>query len=228
MSGDEPVFRWDAYGISAYDATWTTANEISTISGVNSKKFVRFDKNGIYGINNAPSIDGQSWHPTGVGYDNDPNKEIDANATFALTWEGLKVAHTKGEGDNAFISSTLHIGDGAKSSSGDNTILKVKKRILKDGLTNEYTEHDSLWITEDGDIKWGQSQSPTQVLYNTDNVSAPPENKAHKDFLENKTLKENSTTEYVDNGWHKAKTADDRYVSYTYDGGYTWTSAILI
>jgi hypothetical protein len=58
MSGNEPVFRWDAYGISAYDATWNTADGINTISGINSKKFVRFDKNGIYGINNAAGIDG--------------------------------------------------------------------------------------------------------------------------------------------------------------------------
>ena len=118
MSGEEPVFRWDAYGISAYDATWTTANGISTISGVNSKKFVRFDKNGIYGINNAPGIDGQSWHPTGVGYDNNPNKEIDANATFALTWEGLKVVSNDG--------ATLRIGNSAVGGkAGAGTILRV-------------------------------------------------------------------------------------------------------
>jgi hypothetical protein len=65
-------------------------------------------------------------------------------------------------------------------------------------------------------------------LYNTDDVLTPPGNKAHKDFLENKTLKEGSTTEYVDGGWHRVKTEEDRYASYTYDGGYSWTDAILI
>ena len=95
MSGDEPVFRWDAYGISAYDAVWEDTDSESTVSGINSKKFVRFDKHGIYGINNDPNIDGANWHPSS-------QDEIDEKATFALTWEGLKV--TK---DNA----TARIGD---------------------------------------------------------------------------------------------------------------------
>lgn len=85
MNYDEPVFRWDAYGISAYDAIWHNAGvDIGTvISGVNTKKFVRFDKYGIYGINDI-GIDGANWHPDNID-------EIDAKSTFALTWEGLKV-----------------------------------------------------------------------------------------------------------------------------------------
>lgn len=88
MSGDEPVFRWDAYGISAYEALWS-GGEVPTISGINTKKFVRFDKYGIYGINNISSIDGASWHP-------DNEADIHNNATFALTWEGLKVSGNQG------------------------------------------------------------------------------------------------------------------------------------
>lgn len=88
MSGDEPVFRWDAYGISAYDALWS-GGEVPTISGINTRKFVRFDKNGIYGIDNSPGVDGASWHPQNIG-------EIEQKATFALTWEGLKVTGNEG------------------------------------------------------------------------------------------------------------------------------------
>ena len=97
MNYDEPVFRWDTFGISAYDATWYNGgtNTGTVINGVNTKKFVRFDKHGIYGISNA-GIDGANWHPTGEEYDNDPFKEIDAKATFALTYEGLKVSGTGG------------------------------------------------------------------------------------------------------------------------------------
>jgi hypothetical protein len=94
MSGDEPTFRWDAYGISAYDATWFTEGTLSTISGINSKKFVRFDKYGVYGMNNS-GIDGANWHPSSID-------DIDDKATFALTWEGLKVT-----GNN---NGTAHIG----------------------------------------------------------------------------------------------------------------------
>jgi hypothetical protein len=91
MSGDTPVFRWDVYGISAYDALWNRTDAGNVISGVNKNKFVRFDKNGIYGIDNVAGIAGDVWYPS----DNDPNataaQQIDTNATFSLTWEGLKV-----------------------------------------------------------------------------------------------------------------------------------------
>jgi hypothetical protein len=106
MSGNEPVFRWDAYGISAYDASWFEADGIKTISGINPKKFVRFDKHGIYGINNVEGVNGSSWYPTGKNYNNDPNEEINDKATFALTWEGLKVQNTNG--------AMIKIGDNAK------------------------------------------------------------------------------------------------------------------
>jgi hypothetical protein len=82
MNYDEPVFRWDSFGISAYDATWQETDFGTVISGVNSGKFVRFDKHGIYGING--SVNGLSWHPV--------NKDGLLNlATFALTWDGLLV-----------------------------------------------------------------------------------------------------------------------------------------
>jgi hypothetical protein len=89
MSGKEPVFRWDAFGISAYDAIWTQGEGFTSITGINSKKFVRFDKNGIYGINEFSGIDGAKWHPDDIG-------QIDKVATFALTWDGLKVTGDEG------------------------------------------------------------------------------------------------------------------------------------
>jgi hypothetical protein len=47
MSGSDPTFRWDDKGISAYDYI----SENNVISAVNTNKFVRFDKYGLYGIN---------------------------------------------------------------------------------------------------------------------------------------------------------------------------------
>lgn len=101
MNADEPVFRWDAFGLSAFDIEWSNG----VISGkVNPYKFVRFDKYGIYGISNenifVPEeinsknqasnqqkeqvIDGRSWKPSSA-------EEILDRATFALTWEGIKI-----------------------------------------------------------------------------------------------------------------------------------------
>jgi hypothetical protein len=70
---------------------------MNIISGVNTKKFVRFDKNGIYGINNEPGIDGAVWYPSDNSADGKTAlQQIDEKATFALTWEGLKVTGEDG------------------------------------------------------------------------------------------------------------------------------------
>jgi hypothetical protein len=104
MNGNNPAFRWDAFGISAFNAEW----DANSILGTSDKtKFVRFDKHGIYGINGG--VDGTSWKPTGINYDNDPFKEIDANSTFALTWEGLKVLGNVGT-DSSKGQAEVRIG----------------------------------------------------------------------------------------------------------------------
>jgi hypothetical protein len=104
ISGDGPTFRWDSYGISAYDAIWSEDSGIRTITGVNTRKFVRFDKYGIYGIDSVPDVEGSSWYPR-------TNQEIDAYATFALTWEGLKVT-----GDSGIV---------ARIGKNDGSIVKI-------------------------------------------------------------------------------------------------------
>lgn len=132
MSGNEPVFRWDAYGISAYDALWTKTSDISTISGINTKKFVRFDKNGIYGINNATGVDGANWHPDSI-------EKIDEKATFALTWEGLKVT-----GQNGTVA---RIG-----RTSDNIINIIKNVSSEEGENETTTETPVFTVSTDGDV----------------------------------------------------------------------------
>ena len=134
MNGEDPVFRWDAYGISAYDARWQNTGGISTIDNINKNKFVRFDKHGIYGINNT-TIDGSVWHPTGNGYEGDANKEIDDKATFALTWEGLKVTGNTG--------GTARIG---RQSDGEKSYIMVVKN-------NQ--DKDTFRIDENGNVEVG-------------------------------------------------------------------------
>ena len=86
MDSNNPAFRWDAFGISAFNADW----DANGIQGTPDKtKFVRFDKHGIYGINGG--VDGTFWRPTGDNDGGEPFKEISDRSTFALTWEGLKV-----------------------------------------------------------------------------------------------------------------------------------------
>ena len=139
MSGDEPVFRWDAFGISAYDALWTRGEGFSTISGVNTRKFVRFDKNGIYGINDYPGVDGASWHPDNI-------EQIDNAATFALTWEGLKVT-----GEDGVV---------ARLGKLDDYILKIGRDTEEPLMSfdNEGTLRVGAWSVDQNGF-YGQSAS---------------------------------------------------------------------
>jgi hypothetical protein len=77
MHGDEPHFRWDAFGISAY--YFESNNSSGYLYGLDTKKGVRFDRFGLYGYN---GIDGATWKPKDIN-------EIKDYASFALTWEGL-------------------------------------------------------------------------------------------------------------------------------------------
>lgn len=131
MNGDDILFRWDSFGISAFDYARYADGTVDVVSQVNPEKFVRFDKYGLYGMNQK-GLSGLSWTP------ND-NKEIDQLATFALTWEGLKV--TSGAG------TILRIGDGAKVDPDDNYILNVKNKYGK----------VCFGIDGDGNLTWGDS-----------------------------------------------------------------------
>ena len=69
-------------------------------------------------------------------------------------------------------------------------------------------------VTLNGNITWGTNSSPTQALYAEEAYSKPS----------------GSYDIYPDSnsyGWHKEYNSwVDKFVSYTYDGGRTWTSAI--
>jgi hypothetical protein len=206
MSGTEPVFRWDAYGISAYDTLWNDAGGVSTVSGVNSRKFVRFDKHGIYGINNYPGVDGAVWHPTNKT-DETALEEIDKKATFALTWEGFKVTNRNG--------ATLRIGDNAKLG-GDNTNLME----IRDADGNVQVR-----VSENGSMFWSTDSSPTRVLYTHELIDPP--SASYGEYNDN--YSENDLeTENIDERWHKIQSSQDWYASYSYDGGETWGEVVLI
>jgi hypothetical protein len=85
MNYNDPVFKWDRFGISAYDTNWFKDDFGTVVSGVNTRKFVRFDKHGLYGVNDA-GVDGDNWYPTGDEYGGNSLDEIDDKATFSLTW----------------------------------------------------------------------------------------------------------------------------------------------
>lgn len=132
MNGNEPVFRWDAFGISAFDVDW--ANGV--VSGMaNPYKFVRFDKHGIYGINQEDSgaaYDGRTWTPATID-------DIDELSSFALTWEGLKV--TGDEGVVARIGRQTY-------SILENGVAVPRNAIMR--VTKD--KDNTFLITNEGDV----------------------------------------------------------------------------
>jgi hypothetical protein len=125
MNKDQPLFRWDEHGISAYAAA--TFNGVT--SNINTSKFVRFDRNGIYGIDG--SADGASWYPENID-------AINSKATFALTWDGLKVT-----GNN---DTTAFIG-----KKGSNIMLITKGQETLLSFDNDGTLKVGDWsVTNKG------------------------------------------------------------------------------
>lgn len=178
MNYDEPVFRWDSYGISAYDSNWYDSEIGTVVSGVNSRKFVRFDKHGLYGINNA-GIDGASWHPANLD-------DIDDKATFALTWDGLKV--TGANGGTALL--------GKQERNGKSYIMTVSNS--KDGDTFRISEDGRVEVAKS--LKIGIDEDVTIEDYvgnAVDSIQVGGKNLLRKDkYINRKTISQNSVSGY--------------------------------
>ena len=203
-NGRDSTFKWDASGITAYDGSYYGGSS----SGIDTTKFVRFDKNGIYGINDVSGIDGANWRPTDKNGET-AAQEIDKNATFALTWEGLKVT---ADGGPDTSSTELRIGNNTGASGNSNNILEVKNG-----------QDTTFAITESGSIIWGSGSTPMKALYAKTQLSKPT--LRYENYDDSNVENEDGTWTNV---WHRIKAVEDYYVSYSYDGGNTWGDALLI
>jgi hypothetical protein len=143
MNGNDITFRLDALGITALDTEWTN----DSISGTADKyKFVRFDKFGIYGIDSSgnSAIDGTTWVPNN-------NQDVLNKATFALTWEGLKV--TGATGAVALIgrqTKSFNIPDTEELTEGQEIQSKDYIMIVKNSQ-----EKDTFRIDAEGNVEIG-------------------------------------------------------------------------
>lgn len=79
MNDTEPCFRWDKYGITAYDFTIKQEGPYEYMTDYSTNRGVRFDRFGLYGFS---GINGATWHPTNLA-------EVKENSIFSLTWDGL-------------------------------------------------------------------------------------------------------------------------------------------
>lgn len=143
MNGTEPTFRWDALGITAYDFKTGIGNPAFTYD-INTKKGVRFDRLGIYGFDGQ---DGLSWHPT--------LEQVQQYATFALTWEGLKVTGT----DKTVATIGRHSIDNSSyimrvvNGEGKETFTITNNGTVTAEIANFKLANIGGWIIEDAFLR---------------------------------------------------------------------------
>lgn len=110
--GAHASFRWDKYGINAYDATREIdeATNQEVLKGIITNNFVRFDQYGVYGIKGTAddpynpqkeiTVDGK----TIVGED-----KIWHDALFGMTWKGFFLKSKGTDNQQIEISTTNDI-----------------------------------------------------------------------------------------------------------------------
>lgn len=82
--GAHPTFRWDKYGINAFDVN---RDENNNLTGIIRNNFVRFDQYGIYGILGAdPTKD----------YVPESQTQVWEDGRFGLTWDGFFLKNKDG------------------------------------------------------------------------------------------------------------------------------------
>lgn len=137
--GAHASFRWDKYGINAYDATreMDEATNQEVLKGIITNNFVRFDQYGVYGIKGTAddpynpqkeiTVDGK----TIVGED-----KIWHDALFGMTWKGFFLKSKGTDNQQIEISTT-----------NDICVTKDKIERIKIGRIDSKKE-----ITEDGEV----------------------------------------------------------------------------
>lgn len=128
--GAHASFRWDKYGINAFDASRETDPNTNqeVLRGIITNNFVRFDQYGVYGIKGA-SADDDPYDPqkettvggiTTVGED-----KIWRDALFGMTWKGFFLKN-KSADKNQQIEISTEKDICVSKTIGDKVIDKIR------------------------------------------------------------------------------------------------------
>ena len=129
MDGDNPTFRWDKAGLSAYGL------DSDGNFNYNLKTYVRFDKFGLYGIK-----DGENYVASSL-------KDVREKAHFGVTWDGFFIKNTYEGGGEVSITSEDDI-----VVKNNNEIQKIKIGALKDESTGQITGYGIRIKDDDGNV----------------------------------------------------------------------------
>lgn len=139
--GAHASFRWDKYGINAFDATReinpNTNQEV--LKGIITNNFVRFDQYGVYGVKGAIA-DNESYDPqkkdTVGGIEAVGEDKIWRDALFGMTWKGFFLKSKGTDNQQIEISTT-----------NDICVTKDKIERIKIGRIDSKKE-----MTESGEV----------------------------------------------------------------------------
>lgn len=249
MNGDEPYFRWDAFGISAY---WFNeeeeSNASSTLHGLDTTKGVRFDRFGIYGYSGQ---DGLVWHPESI-------EEVWENSLFALTWKGLRLklgqgVYNKGfnvvTGQEVELKDIWHLTTSKLGQAGKyvyntwvdgypsydptlNSPTFVKVMTIADGEENEQLViyDDGTLVANNvkltGQVSWVPEASPARSVYGPIELAnhKPNDKWYYKDIPDH----DPGLVKPKEERWHKVKGTDDVLYCHTDTAGAIWDGPFLI
>ena len=198
MASSQPTFRWDAFGLTAYN--YGTIN--GDIAGIDFTKFVRFDRWGLYGaefgddgktINGKTIYDGAQWHPMSAD-------EAEKNATFSLTWQGLKVTGNGGvtaligkQGDNIInVAKTYKTTEDGKETTKTENLFTVNNNgnvALKGDISGSTgTFAGNLNVGNTNGYSWQFSSESGLYMWCGNNLT--PENAVFKIWKNKNTQQE--------------------------------------
>ena len=148
------------------------------------------------------------------------NTSSGEGCSWALTENGFYVA----QGNEKVVNNAIENYVMKVDKSG----LTVKGRIEATGgslnINNNFIVDTSGNVTLNGNITWGTGASPTQAVYASYSSSGgvptkPANGKNYSSFPASSTA----------GTWHQIlDTANDKFTSYTYDGGKTWGNVVQI
>jgi hypothetical protein len=173
-NGKDITFLWNSFGISAFDVEWKGGEDIGT---PDTTKFVRFDKHGIYGMDISANEmkDGASWKPA-------ENTNINELATFALTWEGLKVTGNSStiaqlgkqryNNDDYIMIVKNSNGDPTFTIKNDGSVAIAGNLQIGDAITATNDSNIMSTANRDGTYKWlFDKDSGLKMWYDSDDDS---------------------------------------------------------
>lgn len=123
--GSYPTFKWDQYGLSAYEFDKDPDHGNKPIN-IKLNHFVRFDKYGLYGIKQEDLA--SDWEASSIA-------DIKANASFGVVWDGFFI---KSNDHNGYVQITSDNDFQVMDTSSGSEVERIKIGNIGTSANPEY------------------------------------------------------------------------------------------